>query len=269
MKRLLATIAASACSSPPAPTPAPAPPAPPTDGPGLVVLERAPSDALVLQVRVIRWRCVVTDAQGVEDDVLHVPIGRAIRLVLANRDSFADLDVAIVGTPARAHLSRAVGTAELAFRIERPGSYAWQCPTEPAPKSPPESATHAIEALAPDAYAAYQAAHREAVQPTTRDGRIALAKKLVDLKGCTACHTVDGSPRVGPSLFGLWGTTVALADGRTRVVDAGYVETSLKTPTALHRPDYPPSMPSYDGQLKPWEIDAIVIYIESLGAATH
>ena len=39
--------------------------------------------------------------------------------------------------------------------------------------------------------------------------------KLIYEKNCTACHTIDGSPRVGPSFFHDFGTMVPLSDGRT------------------------------------------------------
>ena len=43
---------------------------------------------------------------------------------------------------------------------------------------------------------------------------MALGKTVYIKKGCTACHTVDGSPRVGPSWKQPdWGKTIELASG--------------------------------------------------------
>jgi len=48
--------------------------------------------------------------------------------------------------------------------------------------------------------------------------------------GCIACHTVDGSPGVGPSWLGMWGRTEALTNGDTVVVDEDYFVESLLNP---------------------------------------
>ncbi len=48
--------------------------------------------------------------------------------------------------------------------------------------------------------------------------------------GCIACHTVDGSPGVGPSWLGMWGRTETLSDGSTVVVDQDYFVESLLNP---------------------------------------
>lgn len=48
--------------------------------------------------------------------------------------------------------------------------------------------------------------------------------------GCIACHTVDGSPGVGPSWLGMWGRTETLTNGNTVVVDEDYFVESLLNP---------------------------------------
>jgi cytochrome c oxidase subunit 2 len=49
---------------------------------------------------------------------------------------------------------------------------------------------------------------------------------------CKACHTDDGSPRIGPSFKGLWGREERLADGSTVTVDADYIHESIRNPSA-------------------------------------
>lgn len=48
--------------------------------------------------------------------------------------------------------------------------------------------------------------------------------------GCIACHTVDGSPGVGPSWLGMWGRTETLSDGSSVVVDEAYFVDSILNP---------------------------------------
>ena len=93
---------------------------------------------------------------------------------------------------------------------------------------------------------------------------IELGKELYAQKGCIACHTVDGTPRVGPSFLHDFGTTIALADGSTVAMNEAYIRESVLEPQAKARPGYPPSMPSFRGLLKDREIDALAAYIRSL-----
>ena len=81
--------------------------------------------------------------------------------------------------------------------------------------------------------------------------------------GCIACHSTDGSAGHGLSLQGLFGTTRALEDGGNVVADEAYVRESILTPNAKTAKGFPPNyMPPY--QLKPLEVDSLVLYIQSL-----
>ncbi len=50
--------------------------------------------------------------------------------------------------------------------------------------------------------------------------------------GCAACHSIDGTPRVGPSWKGLFGEEVTLADGSTVIADEAYLFESIRDPQA-------------------------------------
>ena len=116
----------------------------------------------------------------------------------------------------------------------------------------------------PEAYARYVVERREATNPTTRENKLALGAKVFEKKGCNACHTIDGTPRVGVSMAGLWGSTVELVDGSMHDVDAKFIERSLVDPQTYRRKGFSPAMPSYEGQLRPGEVVALVMYIEQL-----
>jgi cytochrome c oxidase subunit 2 len=91
-----------------------------------------------------------------------------------------------------------------------------------------------------------------------------LGKLLYEKKGCNACHTIDGSARVGPSFQHDFGTTVPLSDGSSVLMDENYIRESVLYPQAKARPGFPPSMPSFEGQLKEKEIEGIIAFIKSL-----
>ncbi len=82
--------------------------------------------------------------------------------------------------------------------------------------------------------------------------------------GCAGCHDV---PAIAPSLAGLAGRTVMLADGRTTTATAEYLRESILDPAAKVVATYPPSMPGYRGQLGEAQLAALVQYIQTLKGA--
>lgn len=95
--------------------------------------------------------------------------------------------------------------------------------------------------------------------PTAAQGAIVFARV-----GCNVCHTIDGTPRVGPSLAHRWGTPVALVDGSSITFDEHYVRESILAPRAKSQPGYPPAMPEYEGIVREREITALSLYVRSL-----
>ncbi len=92
-----------------------------------------------------------------------------------------------------------------------------------------------------------------------------LGKKLFTQKGCIGCHSVDGSAKVCPSLYQIFGHEVEFADGTKLVGDENYLEESILNPNAKIVKGYPPNlMQSYKGQLEDKELAGLIAYIKSL-----
>ncbi|MGR5326026.1 c-type cytochrome, partial [Vibrio sp. DNB22_17_1] len=53
-------------------------------------------------------------------------------------------------------------------------------------------------------------------------------KTLAQAKGCVACHTINGSPGVGPTWKGLYGSTQTMADGSTATADEAYLRAFIR-----------------------------------------
>ncbi|MDY6981575.1 MAG: cytochrome c [Pseudomonadota bacterium] len=93
----------------------------------------------------------------------------------------------------------------------------------------------------------------------------ALAQRGQELStglGCVACHTVDGSPGVGPSWEGMWGRTETLTNGNTIVVDEAYFRESLIDPPRKMVAGYPNVMLRYF--LEDEEITALMEFAKQL-----
>jgi len=92
-------------------------------------------------------------------------------------------------------------------------------------------------------------------------------ERLFQQLACHTCHREDGQGR-GPSLRGLFGRPVQLADGRTVVADEAYLRESILNPNAKIVAGFPsPSdMPTYQGQITEEQLLQLVAYLKSLGA---
>jgi cytochrome c oxidase subunit 2 len=208
--------------------------------------------------------CTITHAHEVAEDQLRVPVGRPIKLhVWTNEPKESGVEVSLVGTP----VVKAVASdkpVEIAFRIDRPGTYEWKCPTiTPPPDKVPDqqNPVKQLHAIPATEYDAFIQSHDQSVATNV----VELGKKLYQVKGCSACHTIDGSARVGPTWKGIWGTTVTSHDGKTRLVDENFVRESILAPQAFVLKGFPPAtMPSFEGQLREREIEALIRFIESL-----
>jgi cytochrome c oxidase subunit 2 len=89
--------------------------------------------------------------------------------------------------------------------------------------------------------------------------------KLYQEKGCFACHSIDGSPRVGPTVKGLLGKTeTVLRSGKeqTVVVNEAYVRNYILHPNVDVIKGYPPIMPQV--QMTDAQVNEIVKYLETL-----
>jgi cytochrome c oxidase subunit 2 len=57
---------------------------------------------------------------------------------------------------------------------------------------------------------------------------------------------------------------ITMADGSQVKMDENYLRESMMSPQAKARPGFPPSMPSFEGQLKENEIMGLIALIKSL-----
>ena len=93
-------------------------------------------------------------------------------------------------------------------------------------------------------------------------GEQAHGQQVAKDKGCTSCHTADGSKSEGPTWKGLAGSTVTLADGTKVVADDAYLTRSIKEPRAQIVQGYKTAMPV--SSVSDAETTALVTYIKAL-----
>ncbi len=92
------------------------------------------------------------------------------------------------------------------------------------------------------------------------------ALNLLNQKSCTACHSIDGSAMVGPSLKGLYGKREIVIDSKGRehevIVDDAYLTRAIQDPGAEDVKGYPPAMPKTP--LTEGELKQVVEFIKTL-----
>lgn len=83
-------------------------------------------------------------------------------------------------------------------------------------------------------------------------------------KGCTACHQrAEGGPQLaGPSFHGLFGRQEALTDGTSVTVDEAYVRQSILEPRAHIVQGFNPVMPNIP--MSEQQMDALIAYLQTL-----
>lgn len=86
--------------------------------------------------------------------------------------------------------------------------------------------------------------------------------------GCGSCHSIDGTPKVGPTWEGLYGSRVTLDDGSVVVADDAYTAESIRDPDAKTVDGYLKGVMAAvikPGAVSEEDIRALVAYIRTLG----
>jgi len=216
-------------------------------------INRPPDDAMTVSVVGKRWMWKLQHPTGQREiNELHVPAGRAVRLVLTSEDTIHSFFV-----PAfRIKKDAVPGRYTVAwFRATRPGTYhlfcAEYCGTEHS------KMIGWVVVMEPEQYAVWLAGGPAPESPEK------LGEKLFVELDCITCHRADSAGR-GPVLQGLFGRGVRLASGETVTADEGYIRESIVTPAAKVVAGYQPVMPTYLGQASEEQLIALIAYIESL-----
>jgi len=92
---------------------------------------------------------------------------------------------------------------------------------------------------------------------------VKFGERVFDRGACASCHTIDGTPKTGPTLKGVYGKTETLSNGSTVKVDDNYIRESVLEPNAKIVNGFTPQMPSFAGQFDDKQIAALIEYIKA------
>jgi cytochrome c oxidase subunit II len=221
-----------------------------------VQFRRPPLDTLDIYVIGKQWMWKSQQPNGLKEiNELHVPIGRDVKLIMASEDVIHNFSI-----PAfRTKMDVVPGHYNtMWFRPTRAGRYHFFC-------SQYCGTNHAImggwvTVMEPSEYAAWLSG-----SSTVAMDPVVAGEKLFAEKACNTCHYPDGKGRA-PSLNGLYGKKVQLADGSTVTADDAYIRESILNPNAKIVARYQALMPAFQGQLSEEQLLSLISYVKSLQA---
>ncbi|HEY3806275.1 MAG TPA: cytochrome c oxidase subunit II [Kofleriaceae bacterium] len=232
-----------------------------------------PNQAVEIDVLAWQWNWQFTHQNGVTDSDLHVPAGVPVRLVMTSKDVIHSFYAPAMRVKQDV-LPRRFTYAW--FEATKPGTYrltcAEYCGTNHSQmaclefdKATGACLRRAVVVVHKD-LAEYKKYLDDKLSDQMKLPPVELGALLYQKKGCSQCHTVDGTPRIGPTWKQPdWGKMITMDNGQQVKMDENYVTESILNPSAKARPGFPKgTMPSFDGQLKPSELNGLIQYIKSL-----
>jgi cytochrome c oxidase subunit 2 len=197
------------------------------------------------------WRFQHIDGQS-EINTLHVPKGRPVKVTFTSEDVLHSLYVP-------------------AFRVKAdaiPGRYSaiWFTPTETGEYhlfcaeycgTQHSGMIGTVTVMEPNDYQAWLTGG------TSGQSMQARGQQLFQQLACVSCHLPDNSGR-GPTLAGLFGKQIQLANGQTVVADEAYIRESILIPQSKQTAGYQPVMPTFQGLVNEEGVMSLIEYVKSL-----
>ena len=216
----------------------------------------APSNAMEIYVVGKRWMWKAQHVTGQREiNELHVPVGQPVKLIIGSEDVLHSYWVPAFRLKMDAVPGR---TTTMWFEASKAGTYQLFC-AEYCGMSHSRMVGQ-VTAMEPAAFQTWLAGGK--VTGTMAD----LGAKVFTDLGCATCH-MDTAQGRGPSLRGVFGHEVTLANGQKAIADEAYIRESILTPTAKMVTGYPPLMPTFQGVVSEEQLAQLIAYIKSLAPA--
>lgn len=212
-----------------------------------------PNDALEISIVGKQWMWKAQHPNGRREiNQLHIPIGRPVKLTMISQDVIHSFFIPAFRVKQDVLPGR---YTTMWFEATKTGQFhlfcAEYCGTDHAGMG------GQVIVMEQAQYQQWLSGNASSEPPA------AAGERLFTQLGCASCHKADDSGR-GPSLVGLFGTQVELANGRTIVADESYIRQSILDPNANIVAGYEAIMPTFQGQISEESIIQITAYIQSL-----
>jgi cytochrome c oxidase subunit 2 len=228
---------------------------------GFHTLRKVPEGAMKVKVSARTWSWLFEYENGLKTPDLTVPVGKPIHLALTSQDVIHSLYI-----PAFRVKQDAVPgmTTSLWFRAREIGTYDVLC-AEYCGQQHAYMLTKVRVLTEEEFNRWYEEKGKELRMEKPRV--LVRGERLLQEKGCLACHSTDGTPRLGPTLKGIFGKAITvITEGKERQlrVDEDYLRRSLIEPNWDVVKGFPPIMPTQKGLSTEEEVKEMVGYMKEL-----
>ena len=232
-------------------------------------MRQAPRDAMAVQVTARQWSWSFQYPNGKQSKVLFAPIGKPMKMEVRSADVVHGFFVPSFRIKIDAVPSR---TNTTWFQATKLGSFDIECTVICGVDH--SLMLSKVIVVPEDEFKAWYFGGDDAPEPgksfrasEAHPGLDGLPPGLAVLtaKGCLTCHSVDGKPKVGPTLKAIYGKEqqVLIAGvPKTITVDDAYLRRAITDPMAQVVRGYPPAMPLTP--LTEQELSEVVRYIKTL-----
>jgi cytochrome c oxidase subunit II len=198
------------------------------------------------------WRFQHVDGQR-EINQLHVPVGRPVKITFTSEDVLHDLFIPAFRVKADAIPGR---YSSIWFTATKTGEFHLFCAEYCGTKH--SGMIGSVIVMEPNDYQAWLSGGGLTGSMSAR------GEQLFQQLACNTCHLNDGTGR-GPSLAGVFGSTVKLSTGQSIKADETYVRESILTPQLKLVNGYQPIMPTFQGLVNEEGLLSLIEYVKSLG----
>ena len=203
-----------------------------------------------------RWKWGFQYPEGLTHPELHVPVGRNVRIVMQSVDVLHALFI----PEFRVKMDAVPGRyTELWFQATAEGTFPVYC-AEYCGTAHSDMLTRVVVHSA-DGFKAWVA---EEIRKIESMPLVDLGRLTYNQSGCGTCHSLDGSPKVGPTFKGLFGKQEKIVGFGGVAVDENYIRESILEPQSKIVDGFPPSMPTFKGQLSDRRVSGLIEYIKTI-----
>ncbi len=228
-----------------------------------------PQDATTIYVVGRQWMWKAQQPTGQwENNELHVPVGKPVKLVMTSQDVIHDFFIPAFRVKQDVIPGR---YTTMWFTAEKPGVYDLFC-AEYCGTSHSEMIGK-VYAMSPQDYEAWLSGGTTSASTSggamggSQASSQSAGQQLYQSLGCASCHGQNGEGNIGPRLAGLYGSQVQLSNGQTVTADDAYIRESILNPQAKIVKGYQPIMPTFQGQVTEQDILQLIQFIKSLGSS--
>ncbi|MGE5447688.1 MAG: cytochrome c oxidase subunit II [Bacteroidales bacterium] len=229
---------------------------------GWTPMKNPPKDTFNIKVIARMWNFTFEYENGKKTDTLYLPLNKAVKLELNSMDVVHGFYIPSY----RVKEDIVPGRKKMSWFIpEKEGQYDLFC-SEYCGLNHSYMITM-VKVMPQKEFDTWYVDTTKQVAAVT-DSPTASGQRIMKNIGCFACHSVDGSKLVGPSLKGVYGHAVTVITGGTErevTADDEYIKRSIYDPNADVVKGFNKGMMlPYKGQLTDQDVAQIIEYLKTL-----